>query len=435
MKKAELIGGCLISVLGYLALSYGIDRSQFYVLIFIWAILFLAYARIVSKFEYNQLWRMSILFRVVFVFSLPVLSDDYFRFIWDGELIGLGENPFWHTPQYYAEHELFPEQLTPYLYENSNSPTYYSIYPPICQAIFYVSTLIGGGKILLSVGVMRIFLLFADLITIKVGTKLLEHFKLDKRNVFWYALNPLVIVEMVGNLHFEGLMIMFLCLAIYLMVKHRLGLSALAMACAVCTKLIPLMFLPLLLPYLKWKPAFKYWFITGTVILLLFAPFLDKQLIDHFADSVELYFQKFEFNASIYYVIRWVGYQIYGYNIIGTAGKILPLVVISFILIRTFYKNDGSLTRFIQNASYAMLVYLLCASIVHPWYTSMLVFFSVFTKQKHAVVWSLVAIVSYWAYTNSDYKENLWLVAFEYMLLMAAIVYDVYFLRVKTKEL
>jgi alpha-1,6-mannosyltransferase len=56
--------------------------------------------------------------------------------------------------------------------------------------------------------------------------------------------------------------------------------------------------------------------IAGTTTLLLFAFFFDLCFYSKHAKSVDLFFRKFEFNASIYYFVRWIGTLIAGYNLI-----------------------------------------------------------------------------------------------------------------------
>ncbi len=145
------------------------------------------------------------------------------------------------------------------------------------------------------------------------------------RNILLYALNPLVIVELTGNLHFEALMITFVLASVYLLRRQKLVLSGVAMALAVCTKLLPLIFLPLYLRRLGWKTALLFYAAVGAASAALFLPLITPELVTGMRDSVELYFQKFEFNASIYYLIREVGYYQKGYNIIQQAGRWLAI--------------------------------------------------------------------------------------------------------------
>ena len=44
---------------------------------------------------------IAVLARFILLFSTPNLSDDIFRFIWDGRLLNHGINPFEQLPSYY----------------------------------------------------------------------------------------------------------------------------------------------------------------------------------------------------------------------------------------------------------------------------------------------------------------------------------------------
>ena len=93
----------------------------------------------------------------------------------------------------------------------------------------------------------------------------------DKFNL--YSFNPLIIIELTGNLHFEGVVMCFLGLAFYVGVKNRksLVLSSFLFACAVCVKMLPLIFIPLIIRKLGWKKGFTYTVLVGMFTALFFS--------------------------------------------------------------------------------------------------------------------------------------------------------------------
>ena len=413
----------LASIVAYMLIGYFVPRLEFELLMLLVIVVFANYYLIIKKFEAHFLYWFSIVFRLLFIFSTPALSDDYFRFIWDGRLLNLGENPFLNLPSFYYNSQLFSKELNSEIFNGLNSPNYFTVYPPVCQMIYFSATLF-SKSILSSVVIMRLFIIFADLGVIYFGKKLLSHFRLEEKRMYWYALNPLIIIELTGNLHFEGIMLFFLLGAVYFLIQNKMVLGGVFYAFSINTKLIPLMFLPFFISILGIRKSLYLFAYIGAFTILLFAPYISKELITNFYSSIDLYFQKFEFNASLYYLFRWIGFQIYGYNIIQTLGKIFPILIFVSILALAFLRKDKQWNMIFENILFAFSIYLAFASIVHPWYISTLVLISIFTKYNYALLWSGLAFLSYWAYAH-NLQENMWFIGLEYGVVFACVLWEI----------
>jgi alpha-1,6-mannosyltransferase len=434
----------LLSLAAYLLLIYFTPRTHFAQLIGLYTVLFAAYAFFISKYGAEAYLRpllaAALLFRLSLLFAWPNLSDDYFRFAWDGRLLANGFNPYLELPsQFIRTPGAETVGLNQDLYNQLNSPNYYTIYPPLNQALFALAAWLFPDKLLGSVVVWRLCILLAEVGTLFLLLRLCRRLHLPQSNVLLYALNPLVIVELTGNLHFEAVMIFFSLLALYWLSKEyspsplRQALSALSLALSVATKLMPLMLLPLLWKRLGFRRGLLYCTVVGLVLLLTFAPFLSADLVRHFTSSVNLYFRKFEFNASLYYLVRALGFVLKGYNVIGTAGPTLSLLALGAILYLAF--QPAKLKVLIRSAPteahpfifalFTFTVYYACATTVHPWYITTLVAFSVLTPYRFPLVWSALLPLTYFTYRTAAYEESLWLVALEYGFVFGWLIYEI----------
>ncbi|MBA3972097.1 MAG: hypothetical protein H0X46_08130, partial [Bacteroidetes bacterium] len=322
-----------ISLGAYILLGYSTERTNFQQLIALFGLLFGGYFYLITANLNEKLIKQSIiiaiLFRLSLLFMVPNLSDDYFRFIWDGRLSVQGINPFAVMPSAFINSpEAALAGLDHKLFASMNSQGYYTIYPPVLQFIFFTSAKLFSSNILGSVIVMRMFIIAAEIGSIFLLSSILKKLNLPSPKVLFYALNPLVIIELTGNLHFEALMIFFLLLSVFLLMKEQLTLSAAAFSLAICSKLLPLMLLPLLLKKIGFQKSMRFYFTCGISTVLLFVPFIDKTFIGNILSSVGLYFHSFEFNASIFYIVRWAGFETLGYDVIGKAGTILSVIAL-----------------------------------------------------------------------------------------------------------
>ncbi len=352
--------------------------------------------------------------RLVLLLAFPALSDDIYRFIWDGRLTALGMNPYSFLPSDIIGDSL--SGLNSALYTELNSPHYYTIYPPVSQLVFWLSTLLGEDVKVSSLIIKSIFIL-AEIFTFLGIVRLLQHLEKPSYLALIYWLNPLIIIEGVGNLHFETLMICFLVWSIYfLFVKKKIGLSAGFMALSIGSKLLPLIFLPYLFFRLDMATKKKYFIWLTGLLGLIFIPIVIGVQIANFGTSLDLYFQKFEFNASIYYLLRYIGKILSGYNLIYYIGPLLGLTTLYLILKKAHKGSRVNLSNFLEFSFYSFTIYLLLATTIHPWYLSIPVFLSVFSTKRYAIIWSALILLTYINYSYTEYSENYWIVALEYVV-------------------
>ncbi|MFC5048185.1 glycosyltransferase 87 family protein [Aquimarina hainanensis] len=421
----------------YYSFAYTTLRTDFVKVFSLWGALFFLSYKIfqLHKGDYKLLAFTALLFRVIFLFATPNLSQDFYRFIWDGRMLLEGMNPYLSLPETWIKAGNSPVAQAIELYQGMGplNGSHFTNYPPISQLAYAIAALLSPNSILGAAIVFRLILISADIGIFFIGRKLLKKLHLQENRIFWYILNPFIIIELTGNLHFEALMIFFIVWSLYLIVQNKWFWAGIVLALSVSVKLIPLLFLPLFFQkyfFSEKKRLFGFLKLCGfySVVListlLLFIPFLSKTFIQNFSTTIALWFQNFEFNASIYYIIRWIGYQTIGWNIIATAGKILPLVFLCLLLILSFFRKNKETIPLITAMLISISVYYFLSTTVHPWYIAVPLFLCIFTPYRFPIVWSFLIILSYTAYTDLGFKENLWMVAIEYILVISVFVYE-----------
>jgi len=414
-KKLILIFSfsCLLIWLGYFT-----PRQSFGQLISLYSALYVVYYFFVKIYKNpSEVIFLGVFFRLLLLFAVPALSDDFYRFVWDGRLLANGINPYTILPADFIKTVDFKNTVENNLiFGRLNSPNYYTVYPPLNQLIFATSATLSKGSLFGNVIALRIFILLAEISLLFI---LMKNKYSDKFN--FYSFNPLIIIELTGNLHFEGVVMCFLVLAFFVGVKERKSLvfSSFLFACAVCVKMLPLIFIPLIIKQLGWKKGIFYASMVGVFTALFFLPFLDRMLIEKLFSSVNLYFQKFEFNASIYYLVRAVGFKIFGYNIIGSAGKIMAFLTFSGVVFISWKSKN-----LFVGALAILTLYFAMATTVHPWYVTNLLVIAILTRFRYPIIWSYTIFLSYKTYQTNLYQENLWLVTLEYLLVIGMMFYE-----------
>ena len=384
--------------------------------------------------------------RLSLMFTLPNLSQDIYRFLWDGHLVAQGISPYLFIPEQLITTEQWLESVP----ENASwlidkmgplSAGNHSNYPPITQWIFALGHWLQIKSITGQIAVLRLTIILADLLLFFVGRLLLNKLSLNPKYINWYFLNPFVILELTGNLHFEAFIALCLVVCLWLLIRGAYLWAGIALGVGVGIKLIPLMFVPLIAAYLlsqnqwmsqNWSKASSGKdiqtlgkFISGLLICiaLFSAPFFETVGVFNYVETTRLWFTKFEFNASFYYFFRWLGFLWKGYNLIALFGPLLSgiSVLIILYLSKLVWLNRCSL---IAAMMWTMLLYLLLATTVHPWYWITVLILSIMTKSRIGLIGSVVVFLSYSAYQALGVDEKPIWILIEYGLIIGFALFE-----------
>jgi len=241
-----LIGLGVASIGPYVALALAGDlgaRPQLHLSLHAFLfLLYLAGVRVVLRPDPGRepasaavVFSVAIAFRLVLLPGTPSLSDDIYRYIWEGGIQLEGINPYRHVPS--------DPVLTPYrdrFYDPINHKELPAIYPPAMQWAFALAVLLGR-----SVLAMKAVFVAADAVLIWLLARLLRASRVPDGRILLYAWNPLVVVEVAGSGHNDPLALCFLIAATVGIIGRRPILSMTALGISAASKLVPLLLLPL----------------------------------------------------------------------------------------------------------------------------------------------------------------------------------------------
>ena len=179
----------------------------------------------------------AIAFRVILLAVPPSLSDDVYRYRWDGRVQAAGMNPYTEPP---ASSEL--AALRDPLWLRINYHAIRTIYGPLAQWLFRVTYQLDprliGFQAMATLG---------DLLCIGLLLACLWRWGLPQWRVALYAWSPLAAIESASNAHFDSWPTAALMVAVLTGLGGKALLSTLALSAGVLFKTWPLVWLPLTL--------------------------------------------------------------------------------------------------------------------------------------------------------------------------------------------
>lgn len=376
---------------------------------------------------------ISILARLLYVPSQFIQETDPYRYVWDGQTVLAGENPYRHSPK-----EVLESGGTP-ISQNAdgqkvaariNHPGIKTIYPPMAQLIFLLSQLggawgFGGFKVLLFLSEMGTLALLAALL--RLTAKPLEW-------IILYGWSPLVLKEFSNSLHVDAFAVLFLSAALYTHFKNRTIWTFALLALATLVKLFAIF---LVIPYAvySWQKSRKALTVGLAVyfglVLLFYAPFMNAG--SALFEGLGRFALDWRVNEGLFGVIRWVSRRLISFDL-PLANQVARTFAMGGILILTLgaslWAKQKATALALSQAWLAVLSALFFLSpAANPWYFTWFLPLLLITPVRSFVLFSGLVFIYYldlyFAYRGSAHSFD-WFRVVEYGLFFSILGWELW---------
>ena len=285
----------------------------------------------------GRIWMIflaAVAVRAVLLASPPTLSDDLFRYLWEGRASLGGGNPYLNPP---AD----PAWPVDPIRAQVNHPTISSIYPPLAQWLFAALGAIAYTPLSIK-GCMGL----CDALVAAVLGSILAGRGRSLSGAWLYALHPLAAVESAGSGHLEPAAL--LCVVLAIRAWDRGGSGAVWAGLGANLKLLPGV---MMLTLLRRDPRMVV--PVGLITAAAFAPFLDAGAL--LGRGLGTYAEHWSFNASLFPVFEYL-FAEKSRAVAVTCGAAVCAGAVR-------HRRDPAVVAMWSGAAFILL-----SPTVHPWY-------------------------------------------------------------------
>lgn len=344
---------------------------------------------------------LALLARVIMFFGPGEtfwLSDDVYRYIWDGKIATAGINPYEYPPN---APELVQFQDDD-IYPKINHRRLSTIYPPVAQSLFATAYVVGQGN---PVGFKIIAALF-ELLTLLSLIVWLKQMGVKRSNLLLYLFSPLVLIEFYQSTHIDICGLPFLVAAMISLGQKRYGWAGMLLALSALVKFNALLLVPVLFFHIKGEDRRRFAGAFALTVVACYAPYLFWGS-GAVLGSLGTYLGDWQFNGSVFYVLE------YGLEIPGSRYLVAGLFVgwLAYLIVK---KMDIYEKMFRSLAGYLVLT-----PVFFPWYFVWIFPFIVRRVSWAFVILSGMTLLSYhiWLgrYALGEWEPIVWLHVLSYI--------------------
>src|SRR6266850_2445947 len=327
------------------------------------------------------------LFRLSILFSPPYLSDDIYRYIWDGRVQSAAINPYRYIPADESLAKLRDDKIYPNINRRDYART---IYPPVAEGAFLLITRFSE-----SVTWMKAVMVGCEAITVWALIQLLALFGLARQRVLIYAWHPLVVWEFAGSGHLDALAIAFIALALLARRKRCETLTGFLLACATCVKLFPAVLFPAL--YRRWSRKMPLAFV-GT-ILVTYLPYLGVGPLGVLGFLPGYARERGMIGGEQFFLLT-VARRLFSAHLPSSAYLIFAVVVLGILSVWLMQDQRSDDLRYLRNGLIIASVFMVLLAPHFPWYFSSLILFLCFTPSIPVFYLTCASFLLYLTWLN-----------------------------------
>lgn len=205
---------------------------------------------------------VAALMRLAVVLAPAYLSDDLYRYVWDGRVEAAGINPYRYVPSDTHLAALRDEAIYPKINRRTYAPT---IYPPAAEYVFLLASRISESPL-----GMKAAMVALECAGIGVLLHLLALAGQPLERILIYAWHPLALWEFAGSGHIDAAVVTFVALALWAWRRELRWLTGMAVAAAALVKFFPAVIFPALYRRWDWKMPLA----AAATVVLAYLPFL-----------------------------------------------------------------------------------------------------------------------------------------------------------------
>lgn len=399
-----LLAAAMTAVFVYWARQENLDEHvpEFIALALLVGALYLAAVCLVEKFPLGRLGLLIILgaaaiYRLALLPAPPPLSEDIYRYQWEGRVQALSINPYTVYPDAPGLQNL--QNPAHPLRTGTRTPT---VYPPLSEMAFAWVHTIPGYK--------RLFTGF-DAATIIVLLGMLALLGQPLHRILIYAWNPAVAISFALCGHHDSLAIFTLMLANLFIIARKPLASNMFLALSFVSKFFALLFLPLFLKRSRWRYAAVF----AGVVFLAYLPFMGagRSLFHGLSD----YAAGWEGNDSLFRLIR-----------LASASKAQAEFVAGVLIAGIVIFVIRSKMPLLRAGLFLTAGLLLLSPNAFPWYFTWTVPFLCFYPSAPWLLMTVTCVLGYApviAYTaGQPFKNSPFILILEYVPVVAWLAFD-----------
>jgi alpha-1,6-mannosyltransferase len=327
------------------------------------------------------------LFRLSIIFFPPFLSDDIYRYVWDGRVQAAGVNPYRFIPADESLANLRDEKIYPNINRREYART---MYPPVAEGAFVLITRISE-----SVTWMKAAMVGFEAIAIWAIIQLLISLGFARQRVLIYAWHPLAVWEFAGSGHLDALAIAFISLALLARRKRAEVLTGVVLACATCVKLFPAALFPALYTRGKWKMPLAFM----ATILLAYLPYLSVGPLGVLGFLPGYANERGMVSGDQFFLLT-VARKLLNAHLPTSAYLVFVIAVLGMLSLWMMHDQRNDDIRFLQNGLMIASVFMVLVAPHFAWYFTWLIPFLCFIPSIPVFYLTLASFLLYLTWLN-----------------------------------